>query len=75
MYSLIWQSVMWRPGKLRFLSGVKNSLPILPIASARQRAPLRRARCRQIRSSSRATPSFRHEPGGILILIDAPSSS
>jgi hypothetical protein len=49
MYSLIWQSVMWRPGKLRFLSGVKNSLPIRPIATARQRAPLRRARRRQIR--------------------------
>jgi hypothetical protein len=26
--SLIWQSVMWRPGKLRFLIGVKNPLPI-----------------------------------------------
>jgi hypothetical protein len=26
MYSLIWQSVMWRPGKLRFLIGVKNPL-------------------------------------------------
>jgi hypothetical protein len=24
MYSLIWQSVMWRPGKLRFLIGMKN---------------------------------------------------
>src|ERR1700680_1084496 len=28
IYSLIWQSVMWRPGKLRFLIGVKNPLPI-----------------------------------------------
>jgi len=28
MYSLVWQSVMWRPGKLRFLIGVKNPLPI-----------------------------------------------
>jgi len=28
MYSLIWQSVMWRPGKLKFLIGVKNPLPI-----------------------------------------------
>src|SRR5712671_3093355 len=27
VYSLIWQSVMWRPGKLRFLIGVKNPLP------------------------------------------------
>jgi hypothetical protein len=28
MYSLVWQSVMWRPGKLWFLIGVKNPLPI-----------------------------------------------
>src|SRR2546430_17225460 len=28
IYSLIWQSVIWRPGKLRFLIGVKNPLPI-----------------------------------------------
>src|ERR1700720_2645206 len=28
IYSLIWQSVMWRPGKLRFLIGVKNPLLI-----------------------------------------------
>ena len=28
IYSLIWQSVTWRPGKLRFLIGVKNPLPI-----------------------------------------------
>src|SRR6266481_3158090 len=28
IYSLIWQSVMWRPGKLRFLIGVKNPLSI-----------------------------------------------
>jgi hypothetical protein len=28
MYSLIWQSVMWRPGKMRFLIGMKNPLPI-----------------------------------------------
>jgi len=41
MYSLIWQSVMWRPGKLRFLIGVKNPLPIRPAAAASQRAPLR----------------------------------
>jgi hypothetical protein len=24
MYSLVWQSVMWRPGKVWFLIGVKN---------------------------------------------------
>jgi hypothetical protein len=28
MNSLIWQSVMWRPGKLQFLIGVKKPLPI-----------------------------------------------
>jgi len=36
MYSLIWQSVMWRPGKLRFLIGVKNPLPIRPAVTARK---------------------------------------
>jgi hypothetical protein len=35
MYSLIWQSVMWRPGKGQFLIGVKNLLPIRPAAIAR----------------------------------------
>jgi hypothetical protein len=39
MYSLVWQSVMWRPGKLRFLIGVKNPLPIRPTAIASPRAP------------------------------------
>ena len=34
IYSLIWQSVMWRPGKLWFLIGVKNPLPIRPAATA-----------------------------------------
>jgi hypothetical protein len=41
MYSLVWQSVMWRPGKLRFLIGVKNPLPIRPAATARKHGPLR----------------------------------
>jgi hypothetical protein len=41
MYSLIWQSVMWRPGKGRFLIGVKNPLPIRPAATASQRAPFK----------------------------------
>src|ERR1700719_1540222 len=36
IYSLIWQSVMLRPGKLRFLIGVKNPLPIRPTATARK---------------------------------------
>src|SRR3954469_24158536 len=39
MYSLIWQSVMWRPGKGRVLMGVKNPLPIRPAAIASQRTP------------------------------------
>jgi hypothetical protein len=63
MYSLVWQSVMWRPGKLRFLIGVKNPLPIRLAATASQRAPLRGRAGRQIRDFSRATPSFRHESG------------
>jgi hypothetical protein len=63
MYSLIWQSVTWRPGKLRFLIGVKNPLPIRPTAIASQRAPLRRRAVHQIRDFSRATPSSFHEPG------------
>jgi hypothetical protein len=36
MYSLIWQSVMWRPGKLQFLIGMKNPLPIRPAVIARK---------------------------------------
>jgi hypothetical protein len=40
MYNLIWQSVMWRPGKERFLISVKNPLHIPPAATARQRGPL-----------------------------------
>jgi hypothetical protein len=35
MYSLIWQSVMWRPGKVRFLIGMKNRFHIQPAAIAR----------------------------------------
>ena len=33
MYSLISQSVMWRPGEMRFLIGMKNPLHIRPTAS------------------------------------------
>jgi hypothetical protein len=40
IYSLIWQSVMWRPGKLRFLIGVKN-----PLAIDRPRPPENTAPC------------------------------
>jgi hypothetical protein len=72
MYSLIWWSVMWRPGKGQFLIGVKNLLPIRPVATASQRAPLRGRAVRRIRNVTRATPSCRHESGDILIQIDAP---
>ena len=65
IYSLIWQSVMLRPGKLRFLIGVKNPLPIRPAGTARKHGPLRGRAGRQIRDFSRATPSFCHEPGDI----------
>jgi hypothetical protein len=63
MYSLVWQSVMWRPGKLWFLIGVKNPLPIRPAATARKQGPLRGRAGRQIRDFSRATPSFRRASG------------
>jgi hypothetical protein len=75
MYSLIWQSVMWRPGKLQFLIGVKNLLPI-----GRPRSPDNTAPCgaapvaRFVTSSGYALlPSRirRHS----LILIDALFSS
>jgi hypothetical protein len=58
MNSLVWQSVMWRPGKLRFLIGVKNPLPIRPTATARKNGPLRGHTARQIRDFSRAAPSL-----------------
>src|SRR5580693_2391941 len=62
MYSLVWQSVMWRPGKLWFLIGVKNPLPIRPAATARKQGPLRGRAGRQIRDFSRATPPFVAHP-------------
>jgi hypothetical protein len=39
MNNLVWQSVMWRPGKERFLIGMKNPLPTRPAATASRRAP------------------------------------
>jgi hypothetical protein len=57
---------MWRPGKLRFLIGVKNPLPIRPTVTARKHGPLQGRADRQIRDSSRATPSFRHASGETL---------
>jgi hypothetical protein len=63
MYSLIWQSVTWRPGKLRFLIGVKNPLPIRPTAIARKHGPSRGRAVRQIRDFSRAAPTFPRASG------------
>jgi hypothetical protein len=76
MYSLIWQSVIWRPGKVRFLIGVKNPLHIRPTEAARQGNPFRGSRRRWIRDFGRATLSLRHETQRqSLILIVAPCSS
>src|SRR5205823_14486171 len=76
MYSLVWQSVMWRPGKLRFLIGVKNPLPIRPAVTARKHGPL---------AGPRRSPDSRLQSGyallssrirrQLLILIDASFSS
>src|SRR6185295_7829987 len=51
IYSLIWQSVMWRPGKLRFLIGVKN-----PLAIDRPRPPENTAPCGAAPVARFATP-------------------
>src|SRR6185436_9541187 len=74
IYSLIWQSVTWRPGKGRFLIGVKNLPPTRPAAIASQRAP----------PGPRCSPDSQHQSGyallpsrsrrHFLILIDAPLS-
>ena len=63
IYSLIWQSVTWRPGKLRFLIGVKNPLPIRPTAIARKHGPLAGPRRSPDSDFSRATPTFRRASG------------
>jgi len=39
MNNLVWQSVMWRPGKGRFLIGVKNPPPYPADCDRSQRAP------------------------------------
>ena len=65
MYSLIWQSVTWRPGKLRFLIGVKNPLPIRPTAIARKHGPLRGRSVRQIRTSVGLGPPFVAHPATV----------
>jgi hypothetical protein len=75
MYSLIWQSVMWRPGKLKFLIGVKNPLPI-----DRPRPPENRPLAGPRRSlDSRLQSGYAllssHIRRHFLILIDARFSS
>jgi hypothetical protein len=65
IYSLIWQSVTWRPGKLQFLIGVKNPLPIRPTAIARKHGPLRGRAVRQIRTSVGLRPPFVAHPATV----------
>ena len=75
MNSLIWQSVMWRPGKVRFLIDVKNPLPIRSTTTASQRAPYRAAPFAGFATSVGLRPpsvTIRHH---ILILIAAPFAS
>jgi hypothetical protein len=62
MYSLVWQSVMWRLGKLRFLIGVKNPLPIRPTAIARNTAPRGAAPIAGCATSVRQRPPFVTHP-------------
>jgi hypothetical protein len=62
MYSLIWQSVMWRLGKLRFLIGVKNPLPIRPTAIARKHGPCEAAPIARFATSVGLCPPFVTHP-------------
>jgi hypothetical protein len=62
MYSLVWQSVMWRPGKLWFLIGVKNPLPIRPAATARKQGPLRGRAVARFATSVGLRPPFVAHP-------------
>jgi hypothetical protein len=62
MYSLIWQSVMWRPGKLRFLIGVKNPLPIRPAVTARKHGPLQGRAVARFATSVGLRPPFVAHP-------------
>ena len=57
MYSLIWQSVMWRPGKLRFLIGVKTRF-----LSGRPRPPENTAPCGEAAPIARFATSVRLRP-------------
>jgi hypothetical protein len=75
MYSLIWQSVMWRPGKLRFLIGVKN-----PLSIDRPRSPENTAPCGDPPVARFATPVGLRPPfvthrRHFLMLIDVLFSS
>jgi hypothetical protein len=61
MYSLIWRSVMWRPGKGQFSIGVKNA-SISSWPQSPDERPFRGGRCRWIRDFAQATPSLRRKP-------------
>jgi hypothetical protein len=75
MYSLIWQSVTWRPGKLRFLIGVKNPLPIRPTAIARKHGPFGAAPFARFGLQSGYAHLSSRIRRQFLILIDARFSS
>jgi hypothetical protein len=62
MYSLIWQSVMWRPGKLRFLIGGKNPLPIRPAVTTRKHGPLQGRAVARFATSVGLRPPFVTHP-------------
>jgi hypothetical protein len=62
IYSLTWQSVMWRPGKLRFLIGVKNPLPIRPTVTARKHGPLQGRAVARFATSVGLRPPFVTHP-------------
>src|SRR4029077_13091251 len=62
IYSLIWQSVMWRPGKLRFLIGVKKPSPIRPAVTARKHGPLQGRAVARFATSVGLRPPFVTHP-------------
>jgi len=66
MKSLIWWSVMWRPGKLRVPHRHEEHASYRPAATASQRAPFRGRAVRRIRDSGRATPSLHRKSGDTL---------
>src|ERR1700730_5974610 len=53
---------MWRPGKLRFLIGVKNPLPIRPAVTARKHGPLQGRAVARFATSVGLRPPFVTHP-------------